>query len=607
MSKPNIAEPTREKSNTFSNKSNANRFPSLRDYAHFCRPYRYRFAWTMFVFTGSSAFLSCMPVYIGRLVDILGGQPINHHDAWFYALVLVGLSALHTITWRIGEFSFRKLVNPISFAYETRLFQAVIQKPYPYFVDKFTGKVSSYITTLSQELKGLLDEICFNYMPSLVNVIAVLLILSSINWQTGAVYVTGLLGMVMVGRILLRKNNVYKKIETDTNATKNGHVVDAVANFATIKSFQTERQEIAALARAQSQTLAASQRSFLWVIYFWASMSAFVREAIWPAVILMNLVFLLQGQITLGQFTTVVSTALIFTTTIWEVVWYISQFNLKVAKTDEAFTYLFPDGNISVPVGTDAQQTDASFLRSFDIKHLTFAYPDKDDVDVLQDISLHIRQGERIGIVGKSGSGKSTLTKLLLGYYETGRDVFYFDGSAVPAETVAAHVAFVPQDTTLFHRTISQNIAYAADADVSVEAVERAARQAHAHEFITKLNNSYDTLVGERGVKLSGGQRQRIAIARAILKDAPLLVLDEATSALDSESELLIQQALEKLWQGKTVIAIAHRLSTLRKMDRIIVMDEGKIVESGTHQELLEAGGTYATLWSHQSGGFIEE
>lgn len=602
MSKPTVNTPQQAPESSH---------PSLRNYAAFCWPMRWKIATVIGIFVTSSVFLALMPVYIGRLVGVLSEQPINRHDAWMYALVLVGLSALHTITWRLGEFAYRAKVNPISFTYETSLFQTVVQKPYPYFVDTFTGKLSSYITTLSQELRGLLDELCFNYAPAAVNLIAVVCILASINWQTGVVFVIGLAAMFVVGRVLLRKNTYYKKLETDKNATKNGHIVDAIANFATIKTFRTEQAEIRKLARAQADTLAASQRSFLWVIWFWAAMSLFVRETIWPAVILMNLVFLLNGTISLGEFTTVVSTALIFTTTIWEVVWYVSQFNLRVAKTDEAYSYLLSTNDtmntVAVADFAPANKAKASFHSTFSIQNLTFAYPDKPDTPVLSDVSLHIKHGERIGIVGKSGSGKSTLTKLLLDHYRTERDVFYFDGKPIPAATVAAHIAFVPQDTTLFHRSIRDNIAYAATGEVPNAQVEKAARQAEAHEFIEKLSQGYDTLVGERGVKLSGGQRQRIAIARAILKDAPILVLDEATSALDSESELLIQQALEKLWQGKTVIAIAHRLSTLRKMDRIIVMDEGSIVEAGTHQELLDARGTYATLWSHQSGGFIEE
>ncbi len=226
---------------------------------------------------------------------------------------------------------------------------------------------------------------------------------------------------------------------------------------------------------------------------------------------------------------------------------------------------------------------------------------------MLSEISLRIGQGEKIGIVGKSGSGKTTLTKLLLGYYPIPDGQILLDDQPIDTRDLAQLVSYVPQDTSLFHRSIADNIAYAAEREVNREEVIKAAKQAHAHEFIDQIPEGYEALVGERGVKLSAGQRQRIAIARAFLDDRPILVLDEATSALDSESEVLVQEALEALWEHKTVIAIAHRLSTLRHMDRIIVIDRGMIIEEGNHRELMHQNGRYAKLWAHQSGGFIHE
>jgi ATP-binding cassette, subfamily B, multidrug efflux pump len=232
---------------------------------------------------------------------------------------------------------------------------------------------------------------------------------------------------------------------------------------------------------------------------------------------------------------------------------------------------------------------------------------------VIQDLSLVIRPGERVGLIGHSGAGKSTLVNLLLRFFEPESGRILIDGQdigAVTQESLRTQIAVVTQDTSLLHRSIRDNIRYGRPG-ASDEEVIAAAKLAHAHEFVLDLEDwkgrrGYDAHVGERGVKLSGGQRQRVAIARVILKDAPILVLDEATSALDSEVEAAIQTSLGTLMAGKTVIAIAHRLSTIAQMDRLIVLDHGRIVEQGTHDQLLRLGGHYAALWRRQSGGFID-
>ena len=227
---------------------------------------------------------------------------------------------------------------------------------------------------------------------------------------------------------------------------------------------------------------------------------------------------------------------------------------------------------------------------------------------MFDDLTLHVAAGQRVGLVGKSGSGKTTLTKLLLRLDDVQGGRVLVDGQDVSRctqQSLRRQVAYVPQEALLFHRSIRENIAYGRP-NATDEQIREAARLANATEFIDRLPRGFDTMVGERGVKLSGGQRQRVAIARAILTDAPILVLDEATSALDSESEALVQEALENLMRGRTSIVVAHRLSTVAALDRIVVLADGEIVEDGTHAQLVEAGGEYASLWSRQTGAFLE-
>lgn len=245
---------------------------------------------------------------------------------------------------------------------------------------------------------------------------------------------------------------------------------------------------------------------------------------------------------------------------------------------------------------------------SIDFEDVSFHYNDNSR-NVINKIDLNISAGQKLGLVGHSGAGKTTITHLLLRFFDVTKGSVKIDGVDLrdyTQDSLRSQIAYVPQDPMLFHRSLRENITYG-NLKATDKQIRDAAKKANALEFIDKLPNGIDTLVGERGVKLSGGQRQRVAIARAILKDAPILILDEATSALDSESEQLIQEALGRLMKGRTSIVIAHRLSTIAKLDRIIVMSKGKIVEDGSHKELINKGGTYAKLWAHQSGGFIDD
>ncbi len=588
-------------------KFKATKYYSLRSYLSFMRQHRFNFGATMLGFSIADVQLALMPLFIGKLTGALAAHPMRGHEAIVYTIVLIVLSTGHNVVWQVSERLFRRLVVPLSYQYEAMLFRQVIRKPYPYFVGKFTGKVSSYISTISQEQRGLFEDLCYNYINEPISLITIMVVMTGINWQTGVIFATGIAGMLAIGRHTLRNGSRSEKHLADVQSTKNAKIIDAIANFMNVKSFQKEATELRTIHSERDKTIAAAQKSHYWNQIFWWSTSIFVRDGIWPAVIIWNVYLFMHGQLSVGQLTTILSTLLLFSNIIWEMIWYVSQFNLRLARIEEAHQYLFGNVNIihSLAAVSEKETHTPTFTDSLELRKLSFAYPDKPDTDVLHDLDLTLRHGQKLGIVGKSGSGKSTITKLLLGYYDVPAGVL-LDGKPIDTQEVAHIISYVPQDTSLFHRSIADNIAYATERDVTRDNIIEAAKLAHAHEFIEKISDGYEALVGERGVKLSVGQRQRIAIARAFLDDKPILILDEATSALDSESELLVQEALENLWHDKTVIAIAHRLSTLRHMDKIAVMDNGRVVELGSHSELLAQKGIYAKLWAHQSGGFLE-
>ena len=592
-------------------KQSKKRYASLRAFISYIATFKGRFLVVFGIFVFADIILAIVPVFAGQFVATLGTQPLEKDRLYLLVVILIAISITHDLSWRTGEWFYRRLLNSKAYEFENIIFQAVMSKPYSYFIDKFTGKISSYVTGISREFRDFVDQVCYQYADLLVKLPIIAVIMFSVNWYTGVVFVSSLAVMFIAGKKLVGKTVGAERTLTHKVSDLEGYVIDVVANSVSVKAFRRERKEFSAVVKRREDVVEASSRMLLWNIFFWASISLIVRWVIWPLTILLNVYLFLHGKIDLAQITTFVSTLLIFSDYIWMVVWNVSQFNVKLGRIEESYQYLFGDSNVVTEYLAGKhdlkEQHVPTFTKELALQNLSFSYPDKPERPILDGIDLMIEKNEKVGIVGASGSGKTTLIKLLLGYYELPKRMISLDSQEVDNRDLVNLIAYVPQDTPLFHRSIRDNIAYGADHEVAQVAIEEAAKRAHAHEFITQTTDGYDALVGERGIKLSMGQRQRVAIARAFLDDKPILILDEATSALDSESEVLVQEALEDLWHDRTVIAIAHRLSTLRHMDRIIVMDKGQIIEQGTHRQLMAKKGRYYKLWQHQSGDVISE
>lgn len=396
--------------------------------------------------------------------------------------------------------------------------------------------------------------------------------------------------------------------QADARALMTGRISDAYTNIATVKLFSHAGRE-AGYAKLAMQEFLGTVHSQMRLITWFEIVNQVMGASLIISAIAVALLLWMDGQIGVGAVAAVGAMSLRLNGMSHWVMWEMTSLFEQVGTVRDGITTLSRPHLVTDHPDAQRLQIKTAEIR---FENVVFCYGG--DVPVIDHLSLHIRPGEKIGLVGRSGAGKSTLVNLLLRFYDVEEGRILIDGQDiryVTQDSLRANIGMVTQDTSLMHRSVRDNIAYgrpdATDAETSV-----AAKKAEAHDFIMGLTDpvgryGYDAHVGERGIKLSGGQRQRIAIARVMLKNAPILLLDEATSALDSEVESVIQSSLYRLMEGKTVIAIAHRLSTIAAMDRLIVIDKGRIVEEGTHQSLIAMNGLYAGLWEHQSGGFLGE
>jgi len=561
-------------------------------------------AWLSLLLPISSASLSIFtPFFASKvLADIIVRSPqLWAYFGYFVAAALVSIS-LNIVGIRASMALQAKATARLS----EQTFAVLMQRSVGFYSNQVGGKLVSDALDFVSSYGQLFSAGFISASSFALTIVIGLLVVSLSNWVIG-------LGLAILLSILLywtltetKRRSGLRAKRLKLNKRLISHVSDSIVNAITVKTFAQESRE-----QAVNHTLNEALKNTK--IADWQRTVTNENERM--GLLLFMQVALLFGLIVLTAHNRTLLAGGIFAFTY--TLTLINRFftvNTMARQIEESFLQASP---MTVIMGQEPEIADASDATeltvqqgAIDCTSVTFSYADSARAEnIFEGLNLHIRAGEKIGLVGHSGGGKSTLTRLLLRFDDITDGSISIDGQDIRGVTQTSlrqAIAYVPQEPLLFHRSIRDNISYGSTTSSQAE-IERAAQLAYAHDFITKLPEGYDTLVGERGVKLSGGQRQRIAIARAILKDAPILVLDEATSALDSESEKLIQKALWELMDSKTAVVIAHRLSTIQKMDRILVLENGKIIEDGTHKKLLERGGTYAKLWAHQSGGFIEE
>ena len=549
------------------------------------------------------------PFVMGLIVDRVSAAPVAADQVFVvfgpYIAALVLVNICGQTCSKLQDYSLWKLEIAVSYDLATMSFDALSNQSMTFHSNRFGGTLVSQTSKFMAAYNQLVEALVHPFLPVFGSVVFVCVLLGPrvplyvvILMALFAVYAT--VSYIMYKRIL-HLNEKAAKAQNDLS----GELSDAVTNILTVKTYGREDYERSLFDAANREVVLRDSKRMR---------SSLVRGVITAgiAVVIMSVVavFISGGNAWFGI--TPGTLVMMFTYTYTMTL----QFNF-INSGLQRFNRAFGDASGMTQVldeprlVADAPDAKPLVVRegAIDFQDIGFSYEDGGvRTKVFEGLDLHIPAGQRMGLVGMSGAGKTTLTKLLLRLSDIQEGRILVDGQDVSActqQSLRRSIAYVPQEALLFHRSIAENIAYGRP-DATMDEIREAARRANALEFIERLPQGFDTITGERGIKLSGGQRQRVAIARALLADCPILVLDEATSALDSESEHLVQDAFATLMRGRTCIVVAHRLSTVASLDRIVVLADGKVIEDGPHDELIAAGGEYAHLWSRQTGAYLE-
>jgi ATP-binding cassette subfamily B protein len=544
-----------------------------------------------------------VPLVIGKILAGLvnPGVDVMKYIPYFLAFALVGI-----ITNRYGFANMllyqAKTMNQL----QTKALNALLRRSTGFHNNNIGGKLVSDAIDFPMGFALLVNAFFINLIP-----FAIILAVGSVVVFIES-WIMGVLVLIMAAYALgsgiyeSRQRAPLRARRLKVTKAVTAHLADTIVNVQTVKTFARENPELAKHRELGGELL--KMRLSDW------KQAGYAGNRRIAVLLAMQLVFVLlaiqlvrDNPDLLGVSIFAFSFSIMLANRLFEINTLLRNVEDGLLQASPMTEIILEDPEIKDAPGAKKLKVTKGALH---LKDVDFEYKDSTNQQaVFANLNLNIKPGEKIGLVGPSGGGKSTLTRLMLRFDDIDKGIITIDDQNIAEVTQASlrqAISYVPQEPLLFHRSVNENIAYG-NPDATTADIAKAAERANAAEFIDKLADGYETIVGERGVKLSGGQRQRIAIARAILKNAPILILDEATSALDSESELLIQDALWKLMKGRTAVVIAHRLSTIQKMDRIIVLEDGQITEEGTHKELLKQKGTYAKLWAHQSGGFLED
>ena len=524
---------------------------------------------------------------------------------WMGSVLLVVLplaGALHTMTMH------QVLAGNFPMIARWQMHRFLLRHSMTFFANEFAGRVSTKVMQTSLAIRETVMKIIDVFVYAISFFVSMLALVIVVDWRLVVPLVLWFVFYSLILWHFIPKLRKLSSEQADARSLMTGRIVDSYTNIGTVKLFSHAGREETYAREGMDQFLGTVHRQMrqISLLNIWVDINNAVTIF---AVAAASIAFWLTGEVSVGSVAVAVGLAMRINGMSQWIMWEVSALFEAVGTVYDGMSMMTKPHEVTDKPNAPELQAKKGHIR---YENVRFHYGKKNGV--IDNLNLDIAAGEKVGLVGRSGAGKTTLMNLLLRFYDLEAGRITIDGqdiSQVSQESLRSMIGVVTQDTSLLHRSIRDNIAYGKPEATDAEIIE-AAKRANAWEFIQGLSDmqgrrGLDAHVGERGVKLSGGQRQRIAIARVFLKDAPILILDEATSALDSEVEAAIQENLFALMQGKTVIAIAHRLSTLTEMDRLIVLDKGRIVEMGTHQELAASGGIYADLWSRQSGGFLAE